>query len=124
MKDTPFYRRYAKGTDMEQVELMPIEPPRAWGLPAQPALPARRLQWPMREPYPILRDEVRPSQWIESTLGESNYIGWWQRYHWRKLAKDAGTFAIAKRLRKQGVPLHVALLTLTGSTIPCEPTQA
>lgn len=37
------------------------------------------------------------------------YLGWWLRQHYRKLARAGGIAPIAKRLRKQGIPLHVAL---------------
>jgi uncharacterized membrane protein YraQ (UPF0718 family) len=35
--------------------------------------------------------------------------------HFGRLAREGGVAPIARRLRKQGVPLHVALLILTRS---------
>jgi hypothetical protein len=40
------------------------------------------------------------------------YIGWWMTLHFGKLAREGGVAPIARRLRKQGIALHVALLIL------------
>lgn len=39
-------------------------------------------------------------------------IGRWFAEHYRDRQDDAGTFRAAAQLRKQGVPLHIALLVL------------
>ena len=38
----------------------------------------------------------------------------WFLSHYRNRARAAGTYAVAKQLRKQGVPLNVALAVLCG----------
>lgn len=40
------------------------------------------------------------------------FISNWIVDHYRTRAKEKGTYHVAKQLRKQGVPLHIAVLIL------------
>lgn len=128
-------RKYAPDADVENIELLPHYPPRFWGFPPAPAKPAvptltneylrTPRHWVADRPQAPARPAgsgVWPSQWIrlDRWTGEANYIGWWLRQHFQKLARESGTYAIAKRLRKQGLPVHVAVMVLTGRRPPVE----
>lgn len=98
---------YLPGTKIEEIELQPIDHPREF-----------QSQAKMPVSVPVLRDAVYGvSIWKEigSAMDHAErepifaYIGWWLRQHYRKIARKSSTQSVATRLRKQGIPLHVAL---------------
>lgn len=47
------------------------------------------------------------------TMARALEIGEWFQKHYDRRRLDVGVFAAAKQLRKQGVPIDIALLLLT-----------
>jgi hypothetical protein len=45
-------------------------------------------------------------------LNRALWISAWYVLHYRNRAKEAGVFHVAKQLRKQGVPVEIAVLIL------------
>lgn len=70
-----------------------------WPRPAEWERPYLQAGWRAGPRYP--------------TPAHAGYVGTWFVQHFRSLARQYGTRVIAKRLRKQGIPLEIALLILT-----------
>jgi hypothetical protein len=103
----PLYRPPFNGPILEELELLPMDPPRSWPLPPGPVPPL-----PIRWVVDIL---APPAEWSAPAADLGDYhkvIGGWMRCHWRALARLNGIGPTARRLRKQGVPVEVAVLLL------------
>ena len=54
----------------------------------------------------------KPGRPIPLTMSLAD-VGRWFLDKWRQRLKDSDTFTVARQMRKQGIPLEIALFTLT-----------